>query len=273
MPWCLKNGGTQSEYIVGDSCPVGYTQTSGPTISVDGAKTASGDLPSAADKRPVGTQQYIGSQLGMGSGSTVYETYKAFEQMRVTDPSAYRGIVKRMREAGLLTSREKSDVTIARKYRLLVEASAQSVEEGNPQTPMQILGGLIEGGGVDSGAERSTGVGAYTGPRYTTEISSDTGAYTLLNTMARDMLGRDLTEQEVKKYTQQLRQAEMESPQVATPQGRAGTVYSGGVDRNEVVRQLITENPDYAGFQLNHQVMDTILADLDEGQAFLNEWS
>ena len=87
------------------------------------------------------------------------------------------------------------------------------------------------------------------------------------------MIGRDLTEEEIRKYTRQLNRVEMQSATTATPVGPGLTVTTGGVDKGEVVRQLISDNPEFAGYQLNHQIMDTILADIDQGQSFLNEWS
>jgi hypothetical protein len=219
---------------------------------------------------------YGGGRYSQQPG-TVYSAIEDFKVMQVRDPAAYRKVVEKLRAAGIIGDRVTSAAAIADGYELILKASADAREAGQMTTPDQILDSLTRGqaslGKGAAAAGAGGGGGGYAGPRYTVELSSDTQAYTVLNDMARDLIGRDLNEQEIKKYTEKLRRKEAESPRVATPQGQAGTVYSGGIDRNEVVRSLISEHPEYAGYQLNHQIMDVMLQDIDEGQSFLNEWS
>ena len=265
----------RTESVSGTSCPAGSVPYNSAVAAPGGAGTPGVSyIPYQADLAPVTTDFRIDGGYRQGT-SSVYGQAEAFKVMRLRDPQAYRDIVDQMRRAGLIGERVTSFNTIASVYEQLLEASAQSTAQGQPQTAGQILSSLTSGGGagVETGGGSGVGGGGYAGPRETVEIINETEAYSLINDMARDMLGRDLTEQEVKKYTQKLRQKEMASPRVSTPQGPGGTVYSGGIDRNEVVRQLLTDNPDYAGYQLNHEIMDVMLADIDEGQAFLNEWS
>jgi hypothetical protein len=274
--WCVGADGRPFSHT-GSSCPTGSRPAtidevvagiSGPTE----APTAGSYTPYQADTRKIGI--YGGGRYSQQPG-TVYSAIEDFKVMQVRDPAAYRKVVEKMRAAGIIGERVTSAAAIADGYELLLKASADAREAGQMRTPQQILDELASGqASLGKGAAAAgDGVGGYAGPRYTVELSSDTQAYTLLNDMARDLIGRDLSEQEIKKYTEKLRRKEAESPRVATPQGQAGTVYSGGIDRDEVVRSLISEHPEYAGYQLNHQIMDVMLQDIDEGQSFLNEWS
>jgi len=283
------NDPSDTRAAVGGKCPSGYQPMdtgTDPQAVVDGllaalgggVKTADGEyVPYQADTRPTGVSGYSGGVVSEGAGKSVYTLLKDFETLRTKDPNKYRGIVNQMRKAGLIGPRVTSLATISDAYKLVLEGSASLYEEGVVKPPDAILNELSKGSGaLGLGGDElgpTGGAAAYTGPRSTVQLSNETTAYTLLNTAARDMIGRDLTPDEVRKYTSELNRIEGESAQVTTPQGPGMTVYSGGVDRQEVVRQLISDNPDFAGYQLNHEIMDTILADIDEGQAFLNEWS
>lgn len=271
---CVRSDGSIFSHD-GTSCPTGSTRYEVGAGAASGPKTADGRIiPGTADKRPIAASQYSAGRVVTAPSSSVYEAMLDFEQLRVLNPAGYRRIVDQLRNAGLISSRVTSPTAIADVYRTVLEASAQTVEMGQPQTPEDLLGQLSTGqAAVEETGGGRVGAAAYTGPVSTVDLANETTAYTLLNTAARDMIGRDLTEDEVRKYTKQLNQIEMQSARTATPQGPGMTVYSGGVDRDEVVRQLISDNPEFAGYQLNHQIMDTILADIDEGQAFLNEWS
>lgn len=274
---CVRSDGSVFSHN-GTSCPTGTTEYSSGAGADTGAKTADGkSIPGTADRRPVAVGFYSAGRGGMGPGSSVYQEAMDFEQLRVLNPAGYRQIVNQLRDAGLISSRVTSPTAIADVYRTVLEASAQTVEMGQPQTPQQLLEQLSTGQAAveeaDTGARAGAGAGSYAGPRSRVDLTNETTAYTLLNTAARDMIGRDLTEEEIRKYTRQLNRIEMQSGTTATQVGPGLTVTTGGVDRGEVVRQLISDNPEFAGYQLNHQIMDTILADIDEGQAFLNEWS
>lgn len=274
MTVCVYPDGSEEYVDKGQSCPVGSTplQYSFNSPQQGAPATLGSGIPYQADRRPVGTEAYSAGRYSVAGAGSVYASLQDFKLLRVNNPTAYRSIVDDMRRAGLISARVKSDTTIAEVYNLLLEVSAKSVEEGKPRSARQILSELASGETSVTGAATSTGrVGRQ--QQFTVELPSETEAYTVLNDMARDLIGRDLNEQEIKKYTQMLNKRTMQSPRVSTPMGETGTVYSGGVDREEVARQLISDHPEYSGYQLNHQIMDVMLRDIDEGQSFLNEWS
>lgn len=278
---CVNAAG-DTKAAVGGQCPAGYEPMN---TEVDAAslvaallggsqqRTADGSyVPYQADTRYV--TESGGRPMGGAGTQTVYNTLQNFKTMKYKDPDGYRRIVNQMRRSGVIGDRVVSDASIAEAYETVLAASADLVEQGVFKTPEVLMQELEQGGAaIDMAGTDRMGPAAYTGPTSTVDLSNETTAYTLLNTAARDMIGRDLTPEEVRKYTDELNRIEMQSARTATPAGPGMTVYSGGVDRDEVVRQLISDNPDFAGYQLNHQIMDTMLADIDEGQTFLNEWS
>lgn len=280
MPVCVLPDGSFQTVPDGQSCPVGSTvyQYGSATTAPNETPTLGTGIPYQADLRPIASDIYTtGKGVTTSATGSVYASLEDFKRLRVRNPVEYRSIVQDMRRAGLISDRVKSDVTIAEVYNRILEVSAESVAAGTPRSARQILSELAEGSasigpGVTTGA-RGVSAGAGRQERFSVELPSETEAYSVLNDMARDLIGRDLTEQEVSKYTKKLMQRTMETPRVSTPMGSAGTVYSGGVDRSEVARQLMTEHPEYAGYQLNHEIMDVMLKDIDEGQSFLNEWS
>ena len=129
------------------------------------------------------------------------------------------------------------------------------------------------GGYVQSAPPREDdGGGAYTGPvtTVTTSITDENTAEALLNNMARDLLGRGLTEKETNKYLRQFRQAEEEAPQVTTttPMGKARreTETVSAADKGELLREILVKNPDYQKYQIDTTIMDMLIDDIKKGQ-------
>lgn len=113
------------------------------------------------------------------------------------------------------------------------------------------------------------GSGAYKGPTSSVTLTSESNATAPLNALARDMIGRDLTDKELSKYTSALNKQEMANPDRVNPNGN-NAIRSGGVDRAEVMRQVVADNPEYESFQMNHQVMDSLLGEIRKGQAVIS---
>lgn len=142
----------------------------------------------------------------------------------------------------------------------------------NPKGFYDWLGSYQVPGGL---SEKRTGAG-YRGPVTTTSISvtdRDTAA-SLLNQAATDLIGRNLTEEEIDKYTKQLTQMEKQNPQVTTTtnnrRGTATQTTTGGMDKNEMLRQIVTKNPDFARYQIDSTAMDWFANEIKQGQAVIN---
>lgn len=114
--------------------------------------------------------------------------------------------------------------------------------------------------------------GRYRGPVTTTTVSltDEVTAEALLDTMARDLLGRGLSQKETQKYLKQFRQAEEAAPAVSTttPSGDAyrTTVSESAADKGELLRKIIAKNPDYAKYQVDTTIMDMLMTDIKKGQ-------
>ena len=125
------------------------------------------------------------------------------------------------------------------------------------------------------GKAGSSGSGKYKGPVTTTSstITDEISAKALLNNYARDLIGRDLNDKEVDKYVKQFNRLEAENPQVSvsTPGvGRASSVTNTAASKEELLRQVVSSNPDYAKFQIDTTIMDMLLDDIEKGKAVIN---
>jgi hypothetical protein len=116
------------------------------------------------------------------------------------------------------------------------------------------------------------GGGAYRGPvtTVTTTITDPTTAEAVLDKFARETLGRALTKKETERYLSEYRQIEEENPQVTTttPVGKARreTVTETQPSKEEMLRQVLSQNPDYQKFQIDTTIMDLLLEDIKAGQ-------
>lgn len=125
-----------------------------------------------------------------------------------------------------------------------------------------------EGSGGSSG-------GGYSGPVTTKSVSitDEDTAEALLDKYARDLVGRGLTAKERDKYIKQFNKAEMESPQVTVSSGsgavRTSTTTSAP-SKEEMLRDIVSKNPDYAKFQIDTTVMDMLMDDIRKGQEVIN---
>lgn len=125
------------------------------------------------------------------------------------------------------------------------------------------------------GKAGSSGSGKYKGPVTTTSstITDEISAKALLNNYARDLIGRDLNDKEIDKYVRRFNKLEAENPQVSvsTPGvGRASSVTNTAASKEELLRQVVSSNPDYAKFQIDTTIMDMLLDDIEKGKAVIN---
>lgn len=119
-----------------------------------------------------------------------------------------------------------------------------------------------DGGGSGSGG----GGGAYTGPRESITVQAQSDINATANALALEMIGRPLTEKELKKVTKRLRSAEQEQPQVTTGTA-ARTVTTQGLTaqgREDILRDVISKRPEFEKYQLDTTVMDAMNAYVQE---------
>ena len=140
-------------------------------------------------------------------------------------------------------------------------------------TPWNLIDNAFGPGAIS--LDGDSGSGKYKGPVTTTSstITDEISAKALLNNYARDLIGRDLNDKEVDKYVKQFNRLEKENPQVSvsTPGvGRAASVTNTAASKEELLRQVVSSNPDYAKFQIDTTIMDMLLDDIEKGKAVIN---
>lgn len=92
-----------------------------------------------------------------------------------------------------------------------------------------ILAGVLAGGGDDDGAPKTT---------VQTYVTSPTQTAKLLDTVAKDLLGRSLTSAERKKYTSLINAEQKRQPSVTTA-GKGFSSTRGGVDEQQFITEQI----------------------------------
>lgn len=125
---------------------------------------------------------------------------------------------------------------------------------------------LLAGKSGFSDDEKRKGRGGYTGPVSSVSYMDPQSAGMLLNTLATDMLGRNLTPKELDKYTQQFRQAESQNPTVQTSTKSSVTQQQGMTDE-EIARSILQDNPVFADNVLKTDVLDMFFNRIGENRA------
>jgi hypothetical protein len=246
---------------------------------------ALGSLKSAGNANSTGNEPriWVGSRAqGYQTGSGV--TYSKVD-MTISDlqnavlaaaaqrSPDYTNIANKMYQGGFLSSE---------KYMQIPAYTAKAVETAaNMYNAYSMAGGSEDfnswlDGYVATAQPRAGagggGSGGYAGPRTTTSVTltDEVSATALLDEFARANLGRSLEEGEVEKYLSKFRKAEMGAPQVTTttPRGVSATtsVTETAASKEELLRQIIAKNPDFAEFQMDTTVMDMFADRINRGR-------
>lgn len=158
-------------------------------------------------------------------------------------------------------------------YETMVSDSAKLYESGTNISPLRLAyNWASSSGGIGAGGSQG---GKYTGPVTRTDysITDSTSAAVLLNNMAGDLLGRNLTDAEIAKYTKDLNAAERKNPSVttSTPTGHNSVVTSTTAPTKEVLaRQILKSTDDAVDHTLDTKVVDMFLNDIKQGQATIH---
>lgn len=253
----------------------GFVPTAPPTTLATGSRGQSTDTTRGVwYLRPQQEQPYI----------TYYAPYSTREDMTVStyyDASDLEGAY------GLLDQNQKRFFELVAKSdssrgtgsglfgRLLKEAERQNATGDNRVGPFDLVSqialnnGLIteDGSFTDEGkrlardvfggepARTGSSRGGYSGPVTTNALMDEQSAEMLLNGLATDMLGRNLTRKELSKYTAQFRQQEMANPTVTTSTQSSQTSVQGMADE-DIARTILQDNPAFADNVLKTDVLD-----------------
>lgn len=105
------------------------------------------------------------------------------------------------------------------------------------------------------------GRGGYSGPQRTITEMAESDIQKLANTIALDLIGRPVDQKEMDRIVRRMRRAEQDQPTVTTSvPGR--TVTQQGLTaqgREDILREVISQNPEYERFQIDTTVLDSML--------------
>ena len=273
MALCRDPKTGKVESIPGNSCPAGWTTISTGAMPAEQSQISTNQpqLPAQADTRPVVTSMKPprpGLRPEPYAVSNVYTERQNFNTMRVTDPQRYARIVEEMRRTPLLGDRANSQSSIDTAYNNLLKAAAGSAAEGMPVTPQEarnILLGADDGGDGTGTGGRGRGGGrapAYDGPVESITKLAESDIRALADNVAIEILGRGATAEEIEKITRRMRKAEMQQPDVRTQQGPGRTITEQGLSsqgREDILRDVLSKNPDFQQYQLDTTVMDAMV--------------
>ena len=126
---------------------------------------------------------------------------------------------------------------------------------------------LLERGSMNAGGGSSGGGGGRSKYGTTAQVAyaNEEDVRVLANTLAENLIGRNVTDKEFKKIYSQFRKEEGESPTVTTT-SPGGSVTQQGVtnaERQEILEEILMETPDFAAYQGGAGMIDR-MRDINE---------
>lgn len=237
-------------------------------------------IPAQADTTPLVTSMKPprpGLQPEPYAVSNVYLERERLNTLRVTNPGYYDRIVSELRATDLLGPNANSESAIDEAYRKLLKAAAGSAAEGMPVTPQEarnIIAGIgqADSGTATGGRGRGGRASAYTGPVQSIAVQAESDINASADAIAIELLGRGATKEEKDRIVKRIRKAETSQPQVSTSTPGMNVTREGltSQGREDILRQVLSKNPDFVDYQLDTTVMDFMLEDIDRGKRVAN---
>lgn len=119
---------------------------------------------------------------------------------------------------------------------------------------------LLEQGSTDGSGRGGSGGGG--GSRYGTSSSvthaNEADVRELANTVAENMIGRNLSDKEFDKIYGRFRQGEAASPQVTTTSPGGSVTQQGATptERQDILEEILMENPEFSTYQGGEGMLD-----------------
>lgn len=162
----------------------------------------------------------------------------------------FDALVRRLVSLGLIDESDRSNMPLIDDiWNEAVDLSMKMTAAGrpmNPWTALALLGGE---------SRRGRGGGGFTGTRSTprVDLTDPISAKALVNETLSQYLGRNATDEEIRRFTATLNAAERANPVVETTTYKDGqavsSVVSGGLDRRQVVTDEAMKLPEYGAVQ------------------------
>lgn len=258
------NGLFKKDLNPGDRCPDGSIATAPPGLGgSDSANQVSGAW--NQDATPVSMDRWVSSPgYSENSQPLVQQTMPVFEAQdyfnRIWGMGSVAGAsdASKSQLSGMVAAlRRYTDSELGTRGQL-EDAWNDAVKDASRSgvSVFALLGGATPlGDDDDQGSGGSRGSGGYSGPVTTNALMDEQSAEMLLNGLATDMLGRNLTKKELAKYTAQFRQQELENPTVTTSTQSSQTSVQGMADE-DIARTILQDNPAFADNVLKTDVLD-----------------
>jgi transglutaminase/protease-like cytokinesis protein 3 len=86
------------------------------------------------------------------------------------------------------------------------------------------------------------------------------------NALAIELIGRPVDDKELDKITKRMRGAEIAQPQITTSTTGSSVTQQGltSQGREDILRDLISKNPEYQDFQVDTTVLDAMTGFINE---------
>ena len=281
MPVLCNKGDVTQFFPNATTCPIGWEPTL-KTKPNDAPSTTTGNQPvvptsegKAEGTGPALVLTYTDPKTGKPVTQTVGANYVAdtwLVDLKANNRPAYDGLVSTLRAKGAIGPKTKSSTTIQEEVRALAnEAAARYASSltGGPSTGLDFMSYLNEqpnDASASAGSQKATG-------QITTSITSPENAQASLDAAAIKLIGRRLAPNELAKYEKELNAMEVANPTVSK-YGTQGTVATttteSGMDKGEMLKQILAKNPDFADFQIDNTVADWFVNNATEGQKIIH---
>jgi hypothetical protein len=122
--------------------------------------------------------------------------------------------------------------------------------------------------GASVGGRGSGGRGGYSGPTVSRTMQAESDIKATANALAIELIGRPVNDKELEKITRRMRMAEVQQPQITTSTTGSSVTQQGLTPqgREDILRDVISKNPEFVDYQLDTTVMDLMLEDIDTGK-------
>ena len=211
------------------------------------------------------TQPYIRTMYDLTRG----DASGWLTQLRATDRTSYSNLMDMLRATEYLGPRAKSPASELDAFKKAAnEASARYLtgETENVDVIEYIYSQLGQGGAGGDGT--GGGRGGYKGPVASRTMQAESDIKATANALAIELIGRPVDDKELDRIVKRMRGAEMAQPQVTTSVPGSSVTKQGLTPqgREDILREVISKNPEFIDYQLDTTVMDLMLEDIDTGK-------
>jgi len=212
------------------------------------------------------------------------EEYEAQNTYQYYDPSdlagAYDSLDPNIQDLFTVVAKSQGGRSGSALFTRYVRESKRLSDSGIRKSPLDIVygvaykKGILKDDGTFTAPEDGASVGGrgsrggYTGPTASRTIMAETDIKATANALAIELIGRPVDDKELQKITRRMRMAEVEQPQITTSTTGSSVTQQGLTPqgREDILRDVISKNPEFVDYQLDTTVMDLMLEDIDTGK-------